>query len=134
MRQVVLPEGLGVLEVHLDKDACLIRADFSDRVDAAEMAYKDFVCWPVRLGGTAFQQAVWQTLMRIESGQRRTYRWVAEQIGQPRAVRAVANAIAANPVALRVPCHRVIRSDGCLGGYAWGVEKKAALLHWETIV
>ncbi|WP_287963530.1 methylated-DNA--[protein]-cysteine S-methyltransferase [Alcanivorax sp.] len=129
-----LPEGLGLLAVHLDKEARLIRADFADHVAAPEMAYEDFVRWPLHLEGTPFQQAVWHALMHIEPGQRRTYRWVAEQIGRPRAVRAVANAIAANPVALRVPCHRVIRSDGRLGGYAWGVEKKAALLHWETFV
>jgi AraC family transcriptional regulator of adaptative response/methylated-DNA-[protein]-cysteine methyltransferase len=88
---------------------------------------------PVDLRGTAFQQAVWHYLRMIPPGETRTYSQVAEGIGQPRAVRAVANACASNRVALAVPCHRVIRNDGSAGGYRWGVERKDALLKQEAV-
>ncbi len=80
---------------------------------------------------TAFQLKVWQTLQAIPYGETRSYREIAEAIGQPTAARAVARACATNPVPLLVPCHRVIRSDGDLGGYALGVERKRALLDLE---
>jgi len=83
------------------------------------------------LGGTAFQRRVWQALLEIPLGTVTSYRQLAEHIGRPTAVRAVANAVGANPVAWLIPCHRVIRSDGGLGGYRWGVERKRALLAWE---
>ena len=86
---------------------------------------------PLDLRGTAFQRAVWTELRRIPRGQTRTYREIAERVGQPKAVRAVANACASNPAALAVPCHRVVRTDGSLGGYRWGVARKQAILNLE---
>ncbi|HVU15086.1 MAG TPA: methylated-DNA--[protein]-cysteine S-methyltransferase [Phototrophicaceae bacterium] len=86
---------------------------------------------PLDLRATAFQLRVWQTLLSIPYGETRSYREIAEAMGQPTAFRAVANACAANPVPLVVPCHRVIRSDGEIGGYGLGVERKRALLEQE---
>jgi len=86
---------------------------------------------PLDLQGTAFQIRVWQSLRAIPAGETRTYSDVAQQIGSPRAVRAVASACAANAVALAIPCHRVVRRDGSLGGYRWGLDVKEALLNAE---
>lgn len=86
---------------------------------------------PLDLRGTAFQRKVWTELRRIPRGERRTYQQVADGIGSPNAVRAVANACGANPVALVVPCHRVVRTDGGVGGYRWGSERKEAILSIE---
>jgi AraC family transcriptional regulator of adaptative response/methylated-DNA-[protein]-cysteine methyltransferase len=86
---------------------------------------------PLDLRGTVFQQRVWQTLCRIPAGQTRTYAQLAEMVGNTKAVRAVARSCATNPVALAVPCHRVIGSDGTLTGYRWGVPRKQALLERE---
>jgi AraC family transcriptional regulator of adaptative response/methylated-DNA-[protein]-cysteine methyltransferase len=83
---------------------------------------------PLDLAGTAFQIRVWEELRTIPAGETRTYSDVANQIGSPRSVRAVASACAANNVALAVPCHRVVRRDGSLGGYRWGLPVKEALL------
>jgi AraC family transcriptional regulator of adaptative response/methylated-DNA-[protein]-cysteine methyltransferase len=88
---------------------------------------------PLDLQGTAFQIRVWESLRAIPAGETRTYSDVAQQIGSPRAVRAVASACAANAVALAIPCHRVIRSDGSLGGYRWGLDVKEALLVAERV-
>lgn len=87
---------------------------------------------PVDLRATPFQQKVWQALRKIHPGQRRTYAEVARGLGRPRAARAVARACAANPVALLIPCHRVVRSDGTSGGYRWGRERKRVLLKQEA--
>ncbi len=87
---------------------------------------------PLDLRGTAFQQRVWQALRRIPPGQTASYTEIAEAIGAPAAVRAVASACAANPVAVLVPCHRVLRQDGALSGYRWGVQRKRALLDREA--
>lgn len=86
---------------------------------------------PVDVRATAFQRAVWDALRKIPYGQTRSYAEVARAIGRPRAVRAVARAVATNPVAIVVPCHRVVREDGTLGGYRWGPERKAALIERE---
>lgn len=86
---------------------------------------------PTDIRGTAFQLQVWDYLCRIPCGEIRTYQGVANAIGRPGATRAVANACAANRVALVIPCHRVIRGDGGLGGYRWGVERKRALIARE---
>ena len=80
---------------------------------------------------TPFQQAVYRAVCRIPRGQTRSYQWVARQIGWPRAVRAVGHALNRNPFAPRVPCHRVIRSDGSLGGFSGGPTKKRRLLATE---
>lgn len=87
---------------------------------------------PLDLEGTAFQMRVWEALRGVSSGSTLTYSQVAERIGAPRAARAVGSACAANPVALVVPCHRIVRHDGSLGGYRWGLEVKASLLEVES--
>ena len=86
---------------------------------------------PIDAHGTAFQWRVWNALQQIPRGTTMSYSEVAKQIGQPSAARAVARACATNPVALVIPCHRVVRGDGDLGGYRWGVERKRALLAGE---
>lgn len=86
---------------------------------------------PLAVQGTAFQQRVWQALTEIPPGETITYAELARRIGVPSAVRAVATACAANPVAVAIPCHRVIRADGSLAGYFWGLERKAELLRRE---
>jgi AraC family transcriptional regulator of adaptative response/methylated-DNA-[protein]-cysteine methyltransferase len=89
---------------------------------------------PIRLWlrGTNFQIKVWEALLRIPEGELVSYARLAQATGRPTAVRAVASAVAANPVAWLVPCHRVIRSTGVLGQYRWGPERKAALIGWEA--
>jgi AraC family transcriptional regulator, regulatory protein of adaptative response / methylated-DNA-[protein]-cysteine methyltransferase len=86
---------------------------------------------PLDIAGTVFQQAVWQELMRIPAGETRTYAQIAAAVGKPKAVRAAGSANGANNVAVLIPCHRVIRTDGSAGGYAYGIERKAALLAAE---
>jgi len=86
---------------------------------------------PLDLQATAFQRRVWQELQRIPRGRTRTYSQVARALGQPKAVRAVARACATNPVSIVVPCHRVIREDGTLAGYRWGLSRKEQLLAQE---
>ena len=87
---------------------------------------------PLDVRATAFQQRVWKELQRIPRGQTRTYGEVAERIGRPTATRAVARACASNPVALIVPCHRVVRADGSASGYRWGAERKKQILAREV--
>ncbi len=86
---------------------------------------------PLDVRGTAFQQKVWEALRRIPYGQTRSYQQVAAELGNPTAYRAVANACAHNPVALIVPCHRVVHADGSISGYRWGPERKRRLLTQE---
>ena len=86
---------------------------------------------PLDIRGTAFQQRVWQALRAIPPGQTVSYGALAAAIGSPRAVRAVASACAANTLAVAIPCHRVIRRDGALSGYRWGLERKRELLARE---
>ncbi|BAU93295.1 methylated-DNA-protein-cysteine methyltransferase [Methylorubrum populi] len=88
---------------------------------------------PLDIGGTAFQQRVWQALRRIPAGSTATYADIARAIGAPAAVRAVAMACGANALAVAIPCHRVVRSDGALSGYRWGTARKAALLAREGV-
>ena len=83
--------------------------------------------------GTAFQQSVWKALIEIPAGETRTYTQIAARIGKPKAVRAVGTAIGANPIAYLIPCHRVIRADGNLGGYRWGLERKMQMLEAEGV-
>jgi AraC family transcriptional regulator of adaptative response/methylated-DNA-[protein]-cysteine methyltransferase len=87
---------------------------------------------PLDLRGTAFQRRVWEVLRRIPRGSTRTYGEIAREIGRPGAARAVAGACAGNRIAVVVPCHRVVREDGRLGGYRWGVERKRAMLARES--
>ena len=86
---------------------------------------------PLDVQATAFQRSVWQHLQKIPLGQTRSYSQVAAELGNAKAARAVATACAVNPVALVVPCHRVVRRDGGLGDYRWGVDRKSALLNQE---
>lgn len=86
---------------------------------------------PVDVRGTPFQRMVWEALRRIPLGQVTTYSALAASIGHPKASRAVGTAVGDNPIAVFVPCHRVIRKDGSLGGYAYGTDIKSALLRWE---
>ncbi|HEY7238980.1 MAG TPA: methylated-DNA--[protein]-cysteine S-methyltransferase [Burkholderiales bacterium] len=86
---------------------------------------------PLDIRGTVFQRRVWDELRRIPRGETRTYQQIARAIGAPAAVRAVGSACGANPVALAVPCHRAVRTDGGLGGYAWGLARKKKLLGLE---
>lgn len=118
------------------------RAEFVDddaefeRVVAAVVAFVDEpgreLPLPLDVRGTAFQERVWQVLSRIPAGTTMSYAALASAIGQPRAVRAVARACAANTLAVAIPCHRVVRNDGGLSGYRWGVERKRALLAREA--
>jgi AraC family transcriptional regulator of adaptative response/methylated-DNA-[protein]-cysteine methyltransferase len=87
---------------------------------------------PLDVRGTAFQQRVWQALRKIPAGATVTYSEVAQRIGAPKAVRAVGQACASNAIAVAIPCHRVVRNDGSLSGYRWGVERKRALLDREA--
>jgi AraC family transcriptional regulator of adaptative response/methylated-DNA-[protein]-cysteine methyltransferase len=86
---------------------------------------------PLDVKGTAFQKRVWDELRKIPYGKTYSYEEVAKRIGKPKAVRAVANACANNPTSLIVPCHRVVRKDGSLGGYRWDLKRKKALLEME---
>ena len=86
---------------------------------------------PIDVRATAFQWQVWRALQRIPEGATRSYQAIAEELGRPTAARAVARACASNRVAVLIPCHRVVRGDGALGGYRWGIARKAALLARE---
>jgi AraC family transcriptional regulator of adaptative response/methylated-DNA-[protein]-cysteine methyltransferase len=88
---------------------------------------------PLDVRGTAFQQRVWRALREIPAGSTASYAEIAARLGAPRAVRAVAQACGANAIAVAIPCHRVIRNDGALSGYRWGVERKQALLEREAV-
>jgi AraC family transcriptional regulator of adaptative response/methylated-DNA-[protein]-cysteine methyltransferase len=87
---------------------------------------------PLDVRGTVFQQRVWRALTEIPAGQTASYTEIAERIGAPKSVRAVAAACAANRIAVAIPCHRVVRNDGALSGYRWGVDRKRALLKAEA--
>ncbi len=92
----------------------------------------DFREIPVKIEiGTEFQNSVWNTIHQIPFGEVRSYKWIADQIGRPKAVRAVGNATGSNPITIIIPCHRVIRSNGNLGGYGGGLERKRQLLSLE---
>jgi AraC family transcriptional regulator of adaptative response/methylated-DNA-[protein]-cysteine methyltransferase len=86
---------------------------------------------PLDVRATTFQWQVWRALQRIPEGATRSYQAVAEELGRPTAARAVARACASNRIAVLIPCHRVVRGDGALGGYRWGIARKAALLARE---
>ncbi len=140
----------GICAVLLGDDPQQLVLDMQDRFRHAELVGADaqFEQWvavviglieapgigadlPLDLRGTAFQQRVWQALRLIPPGKTLTYAQLAARIGAPKSVRAVAQACGANPVAVAIPCHRVIRNDGSVSGYRWGVERKRALLDRE---
>ena len=87
---------------------------------------------PLDIRGTTFQQRVWRALREIPAGATASYGAIADRIGSPKAARAVARACASNPLAVAIPCHRVVRNDGTMSGYRWGVERKRALLAREA--
>ncbi|HWK44834.1 MAG TPA: bifunctional DNA-binding transcriptional regulator/O6-methylguanine-DNA methyltransferase Ada [Stellaceae bacterium] len=140
----------GVCAIQLGDDPDQLVHDLQDRfpkaiLEGRDIAFKRMVAQvvgfveaprqgldlPLDVRGTAFQQRVWQALRQIPSGQTASYAEIAARIGAPSAVRAVAGACAANPAALAIPCHRVVRTDGSLSGYRWGVERKRVLLQRE---
>jgi AraC family transcriptional regulator of adaptative response/methylated-DNA-[protein]-cysteine methyltransferase len=141
----------GICAILLGDDPALVAADFRARFPAAELLDGDaaFREWmtraialveapgtrhdlPLDIAGTAFQQRVWEALRAIPAGTTATYTDVARAIGAPSASRAVALACGANPVAVAVPCHRVVRADGSLSGYRWGIARKRTLLDREA--
>ena len=138
--RVSLGDGAASLAAGLAAEfpAARIRKDRSTLEEAvsAILAYLDgsepSLALPLDIRATAFQRRVWQELQRIPYGETRSYADVARRIGRPTASRAVARACATNPAALVIPCHRVIREDGDLGGYRWGVERKGSLLRRES--
>jgi AraC family transcriptional regulator of adaptative response/methylated-DNA-[protein]-cysteine methyltransferase len=122
-----LRQQFPVAEVHpepkLDSALAQVLSQFTQHPAALDL--------PLDLRATAFQMRVWEALRRIPRGETRSYAQLAQSLGQPTAVRAVARACATNPVAVVVPCHRVIGSNGKLTGYRWGVERKKKLLELE---
>jgi AraC family transcriptional regulator, regulatory protein of adaptative response / methylated-DNA-[protein]-cysteine methyltransferase len=141
----------GVCAIFLGDDPDALTREIQDRFPRATLiggdaAFEDVVAkvvglieapgtgvdLPLDVRGTAFQQRVWRALREIPAGSTASYREIASRIGAPRAVRAVAHACAVNPVAVAIPCHRVVRSDGGLAGYRWGVERKRELLEREA--
>jgi AraC family transcriptional regulator of adaptative response/methylated-DNA-[protein]-cysteine methyltransferase len=110
--------------------------DASDRLVDAVVAHVEgrtsAADFPLDVRATSFQWQVWRALQRIPEGATRSYQAVAEELGRPTAARAVARACASNRIAVLIPCHRVVRGDGGLGGYRWGIARKAALLARES--
>ncbi|HEX7932433.1 MAG TPA: bifunctional DNA-binding transcriptional regulator/O6-methylguanine-DNA methyltransferase Ada [Paraburkholderia sp.] len=107
-------------------------APFIAQIDAYLRGTRQDFDLPLDIAATAFRQRVWDALRRIPYGETRSYTDIAEAVGAPRAVRAVASACATNPVALAIPCHRVVQKGGALAGYRWGLPRKAALLDNEA--
>jgi AraC family transcriptional regulator of adaptative response/methylated-DNA-[protein]-cysteine methyltransferase len=148
---LVAESDRGICAILLGDDPDALAHDLQDRFPQARLigGEADFEDWvarvvgfveapglgldlPLDVRGTAFQQRVWQALRDIPPGRTASYTEVAARIGAPTAVRAVAQACAANALAVAIPCHRVVRSDGALSGYRWGVERKRALLEREA--
>ena len=139
----------GICSVALGDDPRALEADLRAQFSAAEISPAGSqakeriatviaatqgadVSIPLDLSGTDFQLLVWRALQRIPRGQTRSYSAIAASLGRPTATRAVARACAQNQVAVVIPCHRVIREDGDLGGYRWGVDRKRRLLDQES--
>ena len=141
----------GVCAISLGDDAGVLLRELQDRFPRAELIGGDAgfeqlvarvvgfveqpnigIALPLDVRGTAFQQRVWDALRKIPAGETASYAQIAQRIGSPKAVRAVAQACAANTLAVAIPCHRVVRSDGGLSGYRWGVERKRELLAREA--
>ncbi len=119
----------GLLKV-VEDDAGMHSIDFVEDI----LDQKSGMPQSLNIAGTPFQIAVWQEVIKVPAGAVVTYEQLAHAIGKPKAVRAVANALAQNTIAYFIPCHRVIRKDGSLGGYKWGIESKTALLKAEKYV
>lgn len=114
------------------------KASYEKQPPGSILGFDPISQWPkgkpanLHVSATNFQIQVWKALLHCESGLCHSYQSIAQQIAKPSASRAVGTAIGANPVAFLIPCHRVIRQSGALGGYRWGIEQKQALLSWET--
>jgi AraC family transcriptional regulator, regulatory protein of adaptative response / methylated-DNA-[protein]-cysteine methyltransferase len=120
-------------------DARLVRDDRALRTDLDKIL--TFIKTPAKgldlpldIRGTPFQRRVWDALLGVRVGYKITYAALASRIGEPHAIRAVANACAANAIALAIPCHRVVRSDGALAGYRWGMERQRSMIEKEAEV
>lgn len=122
----------GILHIQIS-DEKITQAVFIKQAFAKTMPVQNINQNKLALNGTPFQIKVWRETLKIPAGQTKTYQEIAIAIGHPKAYRAVANALGANKIAYFIPCHRVIRNDGSLGGYKWGNEKKIALLKSEGI-
>jgi AraC family transcriptional regulator of adaptative response/methylated-DNA-[protein]-cysteine methyltransferase len=150
---LVAQSNKGVCSILMGEDPEALIRDLQDRFPKAnligdEAGYQELVAkvvglieqpglsldLPLDIRGTAFQQRVWKALQQIPPGTTATYTEIAKKIGMPKAVRAVAQACGANALAVAIPCHRVIRNDGSLSGYRWGVDRKRALLEREAHV
>ena len=148
---LVAATGRGVCAILLGADPDVLAHDLQDRFPHANLigGDREFECivskvvglverpalgldLPLDIRGTAFQQRVWQALGKIPPGSTASYADVAKRLGSPKSVRAVAQACGANAMAVAIPCHRVVRSDGAISGYRWGVERKQALLAREA--
>lgn len=116
---------------HWERRATALTDRAAEQLQAYFKGEREVFDLPLHAGGTPFQQSVWRALCAIPYGETRSYRELAEAIGNPKAVRAVARANGANPLSIVVPCHRVIGADGTLTGYAGGLEMKARLLALE---
>ena len=108
-------------------------APLCDLIFGAPASHKKSASLSLLVRGTAFQVKVWEALLRVPPGARVSYRQLADEVGKPTASRAVGSAVGKNPVAVLIPCHRVIREDGMLGGYHWGLSRKLALLGIESV-
>lgn len=97
-----------------------------------EMDWNQLPPVPLQVKGTPFQLKIWKELLQIPFGKLTTYQELANRINNPKASRAVGSAVGANPVSFLVPCHRVVRTSGALGGYHWGLPRKAVMLEWES--
>jgi AraC family transcriptional regulator, regulatory protein of adaptative response / methylated-DNA-[protein]-cysteine methyltransferase len=148
---LVASSDRGVCAILLGNDPSVLLRDFQDRFPRATLiggdgTFEKIVAQvvgfveapqlgldlPLDIRGTAFQQRVWQALRAIPAGATASYAEVARRIGTPKGARAVAQACGANPLAVAIPCHRVVRNDGTLSGYRWGIERKRALLAREA--
>ncbi|MCG9629358.1 MULTISPECIES: methylated-DNA--[protein]-cysteine S-methyltransferase [Vibrio] len=123
------PEDLGIQD-----DSFALFEKTKQQLDGYFAGERDHFSVPIAAEGTPFQQSVWQALTRIPFGETWSYQQLADEIGNPKAVRAVGLANGKNPVSIIVPCHRVIGKNGKLTGYAGGVERKSALLKLEGIL
>src|SRR5665213_1189768 len=149
---LVASSAKGAVSILIDDDPDKLVRDLQDRLPRARLIggdanYEALVArivglieapaigleLPLDVRGTAFQQRVWQALREIPPGTMATYSQIARKIGAPKAMRAVASACAANKLAVAIPCHRVVRNDGSLSGYAWGVERKRILIDREVV-
>ena len=148
-KMLVAATDVGICRLSFDEDEAELRRRFPNAIiEAGGAALNDVVRGavsaverpsqmpdlPLDVAGTAFQQAVWAELRRIPAGETRSYAQIAAAVGSPNAVRAAGSANGANNVAVLIPCHRVIRSDGTLGGYAYGLDRKEKLLKLEQMI